>query len=297
MRIAVLGSQGQVARSLLERGAGQDAQIVALARPLLDLAVASSIVPAIESVAPDIIVNAAGHTVVDAAESGEALAFSINGVGAGKVADAARCLGIPLVHFSTDYVFDGTLDRPYREDDLPRPVNAYGRSKLAGEQAVREATPRHVILRTAWIYSPFGTNFVRTMLRLGATREHIRVVADQIGQPTSALDIAEAVLAVCAKVAARPGDERLLGTFHMAGASATSWAEFAEAIFAEAARHGRQAVAVERITTAQYGSRVRRPANSRLETGKLAETYGVVLPSWQKSLPAVVARLLEDGQD
>jgi len=292
MRIAVTGSRGQIVRSLLERAPQRDLDIIMLARPHFDLTDPATIIPAVESVAPDVIVNAASYTAVDKAESEEALAYQINGVGAGKVAHAAKRLGIPVIHCSTDYVFDGALDRPYREDDATGPINAYGRSKLAGEQAVKEATPCHVILRTSWVYSPFGTNFVRTMLRLGETRDNIRVVADQIGQPTSALDIADGILAICRDLKARPDNERLFGTFHLAGASATCWADFAAAIFTEAARHGRRQVAVTRVTTDQYPTPARRPANSRLDTRKLAEIYGVVLPPWRNSLPAIIARLL-----
>jgi dTDP-4-dehydrorhamnose reductase len=292
MRIAVTGSQGQIVRSLLERAATRDAEIFTLARPRLDLADPSTIIAAIESIAPDVIVSAAAYTAVDKAESEEALAQRINNVGAEEIAHAAQRLGIPIIHFSTDYVFDGTLDRPYREDDPTGPINAYGRSKLAGEQAVTEATPCHVILRTSWVYSPFGTNFVRTMLRLGETRDNIGVVADQIGQPTSALDIADAVLTICHRLRAQPRDGRLFGLFHMAGAGVTCWADFAEAIFTEAARHGRHPVAVTRIISEPDPTAAPRPANSRLDTRKLAEIYGVALPSWRNSLPALIARLL-----
>ena len=295
MRIAVTGSQGQVARSLVERAALRDAEIVTLARPSFDLADPSTILRAFESAAPDVIVNAAAYTAVDKAESDEALADEINGVGAGSVARAAKRLGIPIIQFSTDYVFDGTLDRPYREDDRTGPINAYGRSKLAGEQAVKEATPYHVILRISWIYSPFGTNFVRTMLRLAETRDKIGVVADQIGQPTCALDVADGILAICDRLKAYPGEERLFGIFHMAGAGAASWADFAEAIFTEAARLGRRPTAVQRIATEQYPTPARRPRNSRLDTQKLAEIYGLALPPWRDSLPAVVARLIESS--
>lgn len=293
MRIAVTGSRGQIARSLQERAAKRGHEIVTLCRPKFDLADRASIDPGVKAAAADVIVNAAAYTAVDAAESEEALAHKINADGAGEVAAAAGRLGIPIVSFSTDYVFDGALDRPYRETDAPAPLNAYGRSKLAGEKAVRQATARHVILRTSWVYSPFATNFVRTMLRLGETRDKIGVVADQIGQPTSALDIADAVLTICDNLQARPGDRRLFGTFHLAGAEAASWADFAAAIFSEAARYGRRPVSVARITTEQYPTPARRPMNSRLDTAKVAEIHGVLLPSGRRSLPEIVARLIE----
>jgi dTDP-4-dehydrorhamnose reductase len=293
MRVAVTGSRGQIVRSLVERAAQRDAEIVTLARPSFDLVDPSTILRTVESVAPDMIVNAAAYTAVDKAESEEALADEINGVGAGSVARAAKRLGIPVIQVSTDYVFEGTLDWPYREDDLTGPINAYGRSKLAGEQAVKEATPHHVILRISWLYSPFGANFVRTMLRLAETRDKIGVVADQIGQPTCALDVADGVLTICDKLKDQPGEERLFGTFHMAAAGAASWADFAEAIFTETARRGRRRAAVARITTEQYPTPARRPSNSRLDAQKLAEIYGVALPPWRNSLPAVIVRLLE----
>ncbi|HLH11504.1 MAG TPA: dTDP-4-dehydrorhamnose reductase [Methylovirgula sp.] len=291
MRLAVIGSQGQVARSLVER-APADAEIVTLGRPHFDLAAPASMIHAVERIRPDMIVNAAGYTAVDKAESEEDLAYRINAFGAGKLAEAADRLAVPLIYFSTDYVFDGTLDRAYREEDLAAPINAYGRTKLAGEDAVRAAGPAHVILRTSWVYSPYGTNFVRTMLRLGETRDEVDVVADQVGQPTSALDIADAVFAICRRLAVRRREEICFGTFHMAGTGATSWADFAEAIFAEAARHGRRRVAVAHIKAANYPTPARRPANSRLDTGKLAETFDIVLPDWRRSLAPIVARLL-----
>jgi dTDP-4-dehydrorhamnose reductase len=294
MRIAVTGSQGQVALSLLERGEGQGVEILAVGRPKLDLAEPATVLPPLEAARPDVIVNAGAYTAVDLAESEEALATKINGDGAGAVAKAAAALGVPVIQLSTDYVFPGDLDRPYREDDTTSPVNAYGRSKLAGEAAVRAATPSHVILRTSWVYSPFGKNFVRTMLALGATRPALNVVADQIGQPTAALDIADALLAVCRRLTAGPGNDNLFGTFHLAGTGATSWADFAELIFVEAARHGRAPVTVTKIASDAYKTAAKRPANSRLDTQKLAEVYGIRLPPWQKSVSETVNRLLSD---
>ncbi|MFZ2107924.1 MAG: dTDP-4-dehydrorhamnose reductase, partial [Roseiarcus sp.] len=212
--------------------------------------------------------------------------------GAGLVAAAARGLGVPVIHISTDYVFDGALDRPYREDDAPAPIGAYGRSKLAGEIAVAAANPDHVILRTAWVYSPFGANFVKTMLRLGENSSEVSVVADQLGGPTSALDIADAVIAVARRMTASADRAGLSGVFHMTGRGEATWAEFAEAIFAEASAHGRKPVAVRPITTAEYPTPARRPANSRLDASRLREAYGVELPHWRDSLKSCVARLL-----
>jgi dTDP-4-dehydrorhamnose reductase len=292
MRIAVTGSQGQIVRSLLERGALRNVEIIALSRPKLDLAEPSTILPALAAAAPDVIVNAAAYTAVDQAETEEALAHRINAAGAGAVAVAAAQLGVPIIQISTDYVFDGSLDRLYREDDSTAPINAYGRSKQAGEAAVMAATPRHVIVRTAWVYSPFGKNFLRTMLALGETRQMINVVADQLGQPTSALDIADGILAICDRLMANPADAALFGILHMAGTGPASWADFAQAIFAEAARHGRPSVSVTPIAAADYKTPARRPANSRLDTAKLAAIYGISLPAWQVSVAEVVTRLL-----
>ena len=199
MRIAVTGATGQVATSLQER-AGPKLEVVALARPAFDLASRAAVLAGVEAARPDVIVNAAAYTAVDKAETEEAEAFRVNAEGAAHVAEAAERLGVPLLHLSTDYVFDGALDRPYREDDPTGPTGAYGRSKLAGEKAVAAACGNSVILRTAWVYSPFGANFVRTMLRLNETRDEVGVVADQRGNPTSAIDIAEALVAIAARV-------------------------------------------------------------------------------------------------
>ena len=292
MRVAVTGSQGQVVQSLIERARERGIEIVTLSRPAFDLTKPSTIFALVRTVAPEVIVNAAAYTAVDKAETDEPLAARINGAGAGAVAQAAARIGIPVLQISTDYVFDGRIDRPYREVDATSPLSAYGRSKLAGERLVCAANPRHVILRTSWVYSPFGANFLRTMLRLGETRDTISVIDDQIGCPTSAHEIADAVLDICAALQARPRRDDLFGVFHFAGAGAASWADFAEAIFAEAAHLGRRAVAVQRITTAQYPAAARRPANSRLDTRKLTDTYGVMPRAWRSPLPSIVERAL-----
>ena len=262
-----------------------------LGRPELDLEDAGSIATAISKARCDVIVNAAAYTAVDKAEQEPGQAFRINGEGAGHVARVAATLGVPLVHISTDYVFDGRLFRPYREDDRVGPSGVYGRSKLDGETRVLAAHSDSVILRTAWVYSPFGANFVRTMLRLGETREEVGVVADQTGNPTSALDIADAVLAITARIIADKSPE-LRGVFHMTGQGDASWADLAEAIFAAAEKHGRMPVRVRRITSADYPVAAKRPANSRLDNGKLLEKFGVGLPHWHGSLTACVDRLL-----
>jgi dTDP-4-dehydrorhamnose reductase len=290
MRIAVTGSKGQVATSLLER-AGPKAEVVALGRPAFDLVDRAAVIAGLEAARPDVVVNAAAYTAVDKAEAEEAVAVRVNGDGAGHVADAAARLGVPLLHLSTDYVFDGALDRPYTEDDPTAPTGAYGRSKLAGEKAAAECCQDSVILRTAWVYSPFGANFVRTMLRLNETRDEVRVVADQRGNPTSALDIADALIAIAARVK-DDSSPALRGVFHMTGSGDATWADLAEAVFYEAAARGRRVTAVKRIATADYPTPARRPANSRLDNEKLARVYGFRLPEWRQSAAACCARLL-----
>lgn len=291
MRIVVTGRDGQVARSLAERGSGGPHELVFLARPELDLGDPEGAARAVIEAQPDLVVSAAAYTAVDRAESEPERAMTINGVAPGTIARAAAEAGAPVIHLSTDYVFDGRLDRPYRPDDAVGPVGRYGRSKLAGEEAVRSAGAPYLILRTAWVYSPFGTNFVRTMLRLAGERDEIGVVADQVGCPTSALDIADAVLALADRWAA--GDRSgWNGTYHLVGGGETSWAGFAERIFAASAAAGGPSARVRPIATADYPTPARRPANSRLDTATLAKTFDLRLPAWETSLPPVVARLL-----
>ncbi len=290
MRIAVTGATGQVATSLVER-AGPGVEIVALGRPAFDLTDRAAVLAGLEAARPDVIVNAAAYTAVDKAEAEDALALRVNGEGAGHVAEAAARLGVPLLHLSSDYVFDGALDRPYREDDPTGPTGAYGRSKLAGEKEVAAACENSVILRTAWVYSPFGANFVRTMLRLGETREEVGVVADQRGNPTSALDIADGLITIAARVKA-DSSPRFRGIFHMTGSGDASWADFAETVFREAEARGRRPTRVKRIATADYPTPARRPANSRLDNEKLARVYGFRLPDWRQSAAACCARLV-----
>lgn len=293
MRIVVTGLVGQVVSSMIER-APRDVELIALGRPQLDLARREAVLATLRAARCDVIVNAAAYTAVDKAESEPDVAMRINGDGAGYVAEIAAELGAPLLHLSTDYVFDGSLDRPYREDDPTNPTGAYGRSKLAGEQKIASLCPNHAIFRTAWVYSPFGANFVKTMLRLGETRSEVGVVADQQGNPTSAIDVADALFAIARRMRADPASE-LRGIFHMTGAGEATWVDFANRIFSEAASLGRAPVAVKRITTADYPTPAKRPANSRLDNSKLAKAFGVGLPDWRQSAKTCVARLLAPG--
>lgn len=291
MRIAVTGKTGQVVSALIERGAAAGHAVIALGRPDLDLADPATVLPALQAARPDAIVSAAAYTAVDKAEGEAVLVQAINGAGAGVVARAAKALGVPLVHLSTDYVFDGSLDRPYREEDVTGPTGVYGASKLAGEQAVLASGADAAVLRVAWVYSPFGNNFVKTMLRLAGDRDVVSVVADQVGNPTSALDIADAILTVATNMVS-DSDPALHGVFHMTASGEASWADFAEGIFFAVAARGGPSVAVRPITTADYPTPARRPANSRLDCRRIAHAHGIILPDWRSSLGTVVARLV-----
>jgi dTDP-4-dehydrorhamnose reductase len=293
MRIAVTGKAGQVVTSLIERAVACD--VIALGRPELDLADIASIEPAIRAARPDVVVSAAAYTAVDKAEGEADLAFAINAAGAGEVARVAHEMMIPVIHISTDYVFDGSKAEPYTETDPVAPLGVYGQSKLAGERAVMAAHPGAVILRTAWVYSPFGANFVKTMLRLAETREELGVVADQIGNPTSALDIADGVIAVAQALVEHPG-QTTRGVFHMTAQGQGVWADLAEAVFATSAAHGGPSARVKRIATTDYPTPAARPANSRLDCSALAAAYGVRLPDWRISVADTVARLVSERQ-
>ncbi|MBO3762215.1 dTDP-4-dehydrorhamnose reductase [Ciceribacter sp. L1K22] len=292
LRFVVTGLQGQVVTSLIERGgAAGDIEIVAIGRPDLDLAQPDGVAAAIQATRPDLVISAAAHTAVDQAETEEELATRINGISAGEIAKAAAKLGVPLVHVSTDYVFDGSKPAPYREDDPVAPLGAYGRSKLAGEMAIQQVTDNYAILRTAWVYSPFGKNFLKTMLRLAESRDTLSVVADQVGNPTSALDIAECILAVGRNLIS-DRSAGLRGVFHMTGQGEASWAEFATEIFTASKTFNGPFAQVNPIPSSEYPTPAKRPANSRLDCSRLHDAHGVMLPQWQVSTASIVQRLL-----
>jgi dTDP-4-dehydrorhamnose reductase len=292
MRIAVTGRTGQLVTALAECGRDAGFEIIPVGRPELDLAWPANAASALAAVRPDIIVSAAAYTAVDKAESDRIAAFAVNADGAGAIAEAAARLRVPLLHLSTDYVFDGAKPEPYVETDPPAPINVYGASKLAGEERVAEATADHLILRTSWVYSPFGANFVKTMLALAQSRDSVAVIADQHGRPTSALDIARAVIAIATR-AASDSDPALRGIFNLAGSGdETTWAGFADAIFDGLRARGGKKVSVTPITTAEYPVAARRPVNSRLSGEKLARLYGIVLPDWRESLSVCLDRLV-----
>lgn len=300
MKIAVTGGPGQLVLSMRERGPDMMHDVVAIGPPGLDLAIGddeavfAALSASFDGAGPDAIVNAAAHTAVDRAETESELAFAINAHGAGSVARAAARLKVPLVHISTDYVFSGDKVEPYTEDDATGPMGVYGASKLAGENAVLAAGGDAAILRTAWVYSPFGANFVKTMLRLATDRDVVSVVADQFGCPTSALDLADAAMAVGAHMRDR-ADPALRGVFHATGTGEASWADVAEAIFADSAAIGGPFASVSRITTAEYPTAARRPANSRLNCERLTAIHGVEMPDWRLSCREVTTRLVRSA--
>lgn len=294
MKILVTGRHGQLARGLAEVADAAGVELVSVGRPVLDLADERSVIALVSRERPDVVVNAAAYTAVDRAESEEILANQINALGAEYVARACAANSIPIIHISTDYVFDGMKDGPYREDDPTGPINAYGRGKLEGEVRVATACEHHLILRTAWLHSPWGGNFVKTMLRLAAERPAISVVDDQKGSPTYAPHLAQAVLAIASRAAADP-----LGTpwgiYHAVGTGETTWCGFAREIFRSAAAHGLPAAEVAAIASKDYPTPVRRPLNSRLNCDRLRQSFGLELPDWRVGVESCVVRLSESA--
>ncbi|MBC7164097.1 MAG: dTDP-4-dehydrorhamnose reductase [Roseovarius sp.] len=279
MKILVFGKTGQVATELQAQ-----AEVVALGRDAADLSRPSSCAEAIHAHRPDAVINAAAWTAVDRAEEEEALATVINGEAPGAMARACAALDIPLVHISTDYVFSGAGERPWRPTDPVGPIGAYGRSKLAGERAVAAAGGQWAVLRTSWVFSAHGNNFLKTMLRLSQSRDALDIVADQIGGPTPADAIAAACLDM-ARAMVADGDKG--GMYHFSGAPDTSWKGFAEEIFARAGR----AVSVSGIPTSAYPTPARRPLNSRMDCTALARDFGIARPDWRAGLERALAAL------
>lgn len=280
MKALVFGASGQVARELaLRLPEGRF-----LARGDCDLANPAACAQAVARSDATVVINAAAWTAVDRAETEEAAARVVNAEAPAAMARAAAELGIPFLHLSTDYVFDGSDTRPWRPQDDTRPINAYGRTKLAGEEGVRAAGGQHAILRSSWVFSAHGANFVKTMLRLSDTRERLAVVADQTGGPTGAGDIAEALVTMARAMVADP---RKGGTHHFSGTPDVSWADFAREIFAQAGRP----VAVEDIPASAYPTPARRPGNSRLDCASLRQEFGIERPDWRRSLARVLAAL------
>ncbi|ABE63799.1 dTDP-4-dehydrorhamnose reductase [Nitrobacter hamburgensis X14] len=288
--VLVVGKSGQLARCLQEAAIRRNLALVSVGRPELDLERGDDLAETVTAMSPAAIINAAAYTAVDRAEAEPKRAYRVNRDAAGRMAAVAREQGIPFIHVSTDYVFDGRKHSPYREDDQTGPLNVYGRSKLEGEAAVLKVDPGAIVLRTAWVYSPYGQNFVRTILRLSATQPAVLVVSDQYGSPTSALDLAEAILTIVHQARADHGS--VGGIYHLTAQGDVSWHDFATAIFEQLARRGLPVPDLQAIITDDYPTPARRPANSRLDCSKAAQVFGVRLPHWHSSLEECLACLL-----
>ncbi len=267
-------------------------QVVALGRPNIDLTLPDKIDAAVASVSPDLVINAAAYTAVDQAESEPELAALVNSAGPGWLAEACAKRSLPLIHLSTDYVYDGTKLTPYKEDDPVEPLGIYGRTKLEGEQRVTATNPRHVILRSSWIYSPYGHNFVKTMLRLAESRSELNVVNDQLGSPTYAPHLAEAIVAIVTHLADSNSNDALWGTYHAAGRGEASWFDLAVEVFRCSRELGGPRATTHAITTADYPTPAARPANSRLNCAKLEKTFGITLPNWRLGVADCVRELI-----
>ena len=293
--VLVIGSTGQLASALAEAAPTHGLALRCAGRPELDLERTASIAEAFKAAVPMLVVNAAAYTAVDAAEDDAETAFRINRDGPAELARLCEAAAIPLIHVSTDYVFDGLKRAPYLESDPTAPQGVYGASKLAGEEAVLTGCSRAIVLRTSWVYSPTGKNFVRTMLAAGQRNSELRVVSDQFGCPTSAPDLADAILGVAAHVSHGGWADCYGGIYHAAGTGATTWHGLATAIFEAAARHGVRAPAVRPITTDEWPTRARRPPDSRLDCGKLAAVFGLALPQWRDGVTRTVDAIFAGG--
>ncbi len=286
--ILVFGGNGQLGRELIRVAAARHVALQALSRAEADIADAAAVTAALARWKPDLVVNAAAYTNVDGAESHVAEARRANELGPAVLADACAGIDIAMVHISTDYVFDGNKDSAYLESDPVHPINAYGRSKAAGEDTVRRALGRHVILRTAWLYSEFGRNFLKTILQLAETRDELRIVADQHGSPTSARELAAAILHLAPRLLAEP---RLAGTYHFTAAGATTWHGFANCIVTAAAPITGRNPPVTPIAAADYPTPARRPANSQLDCRSFAQTFGLAPRPWREAVDATTRAL------
>ena len=290
-RILVTGQGGQLATGLAESLPAEGFEAHLVGQPDFEFDQPDTVRAAFDRIRPEAVVNAAAWTAVDAAEEDEAGAFRANALGPALVARLCAQAGIPLLQISTDYVYDGRKGSPYVEADAPNPLGAYGRTKLAGEWAALAANPMTAVFRTAWVFSPVGRNFVRTMLSVGAQRPELRVVADQHGNPTAAPDLADALADVLARIRDGGWQPGYRGSFHMAGGGHANWHEFAEAIFAAARPHGGPNPRVVPIATHEYPVRATRPADGRMQQDRLHEVFGVALPPWQDGLARVIRAL------
>ena len=294
-RILVTGRGGQLATGLEASLPAQGFELILVGQPEFEFDRPDTVRAAFAAARPDAVVNCAAWTAVDAAEDDEAGAFRANALGPALLAGLCAQAGIPLIQIGTDYVHDGRKGALYVEDDLPNPLSAYGRTKLAGEWAALSGNPMTTVLRTAWVFSAMGKNFLRTMLAVGAQRPELRVVADQLGHPTAAPDLADAIAGVLARIRATGWRPEYRGVFHAVAEGHTSWHGFAEAIFAAAKPFGGPSPVVHPIATGDYPTRAVRPADGRLVLGKLQATFGVALPPWQDGLARVVRDLHARG--
>ena len=288
--ILVFGGNGQLGRELTRAGDAQGVPLVALSRAQADIADRAAVRDALERHRPSLVVNAAAYTKVDLAEKEVEAARDGNEVGPTLLAETCDADGVPLVHVSTDYVFDGTKPTAYIETDPISPSGSYGRSKAAGERAVRAAAPRHVIIRTSWVYGEFGHNFLKTILRLAGERDELRIVADQRGCPTSTRDLADAILAIPPRLVA---GENVWGTYHFAGSGATTWYGFASRIVAVQTPLTGRSPRVTAITTADYPTPARRPVNSELDCGLFARVFGVRARPWTEETDRITRAVVE----
>lgn len=289
--ILVTGGGGQVGLALCKASWPAGYVVHAPASDELDINDADAVIRTLTSASFSAVINAAAYTAVDKAETEVSAAFAVNALAPAVLAEAAHSAGVPMVHFSTDYVFDGLLDRPYRETDAASPIGVYGVSKFAGERAVLSAHPRSVVLRTAWVVSPHRSNFLKTILRLARDRAVVRVVADQHGCPTSASDIADAAITVVTRLIEEPTSP--VGLYHLVNEGQTTWAGLAREILAASAATGGSTAAVEDITTADYPTPAARPANSRLATDKIGTDFGIRLRPWPVAIREIVKELNE----
>ncbi|RZI31516.1 dTDP-4-dehydrorhamnose reductase [Pseudomonas orientalis] len=287
LKILITGQHGQVSQALQQRLQGLG-ELVVLGRDQLDLANAEQIRQQVRAHRPDLIINAAAHTAVDQAESEPDAAFAINAIAPGILAEEAKALGIPLIHYSTDYVFDGSKPAPYTENDTPNPLGVYGQSKLAGEQAIAAVGGKYLILRTSWVYSSHGKNFLLTMQRLLQEKPQMRIVADQIGAPTWAGTIADSTRALIERWQA--GDAGEWGVYHLTAQGETSWFGFAEAIGEQLRAEGKPCAELEAIPSSAYPTPAMRPLNSRLDCSRLQQQWHVSQPQWQDALHECLAR-------
>ncbi|NNB01611.1 dTDP-4-dehydrorhamnose reductase [Pseudomonas fragi] len=286
MKILISGKTGQVAVELQKHLAGLG-ELIVLGRDVLDLSQPDQIRAQVRAHKPDLLIIAAAHTAVDQAENEPELAFTINAIAPGVFAEEAAAQGIPLIHYSTDYVFDGRKPAPYTEDDATNPLGVYGKSKLAGELAIAASGAQHLILRTSWVYSTHGKNFLLTMQRLLQERSELRVVADQIGAPTWAGTIAQSTRALIERW--QSGDAAAWGTYHLTASGETSWFGFTQAIAGHLTAQGKACATLEPIPASAYPTPAARPQNSRLDCSKLAREWGVTQPDWEAALSACLA--------